>query len=585
MSTTNTLGAEKPPPADGAKPTALAYTPRPDGRSRAVDRESRLSMTFPRVRIVGLAAVALLFCGCLSPEEALQKTDAEAESILTEKQTALYGESRPFDVRPASVRVRDQVLDPESGLASRPTPLLLELRSTFELAARNSRDFQDRKERLYDAALQLIRARERFRPSPFFNFGGSAVRDDGDASLSTDGELGVTKVLERGGTFALSAGGNFLRFITSPTSENAASFLNLVITLPLLRGAGEEVAFESLRQEERNVVYALREFERFKQTFVVRIESDYLRLLTSAKQVENEEKNYESVAEARRRNEALADAQRLTRIEVDQARQDELRAQNRIISRKNGYASQLDAFKRTLGVPVDLDVAVSMQDLDALDALMAKPVEASEANAMTQGLKIRLDLQNVRDQIADAARRIKVAENALLPDLTLGLGARPGSESNKPLDLDVDGGRYSASFDADLGLDRDLERVALRRAHLDLASALRAEEELEDLVKSDVREALRRLKEARASFDIQKLSVAVAERRRESVIEFRNRGDASTRDLLEAQEALLSAQNALSDALVEFRTSYLELFRDTGALAVRPEGLDYEVSDALLLGR
>ncbi len=542
-------------------------------------------MSIRRVRFCGLSAALLLLSGCLSPEEALRKTDAEAESILAEKQTALYGESRPFDVRPPVVRIREEVLDPATGLASRPTALELSLRSSFELAAQNSRDYQDRKERLYDAALQLIRARERFRPSPFFNFGGSAVRDGGDVSLGTDGELGVTKVLERGGSFALSVGGNFLRFITSPTSENAASFIDLSIILPLLRNGGEEVAFESLRQEERNVIYALREFERFKQTFVVRIESEYLRLLTSAKQVENEEKNYESVAEARRRNEALADAQRLTRIEVDQARQDELRAENRIISRKNGYASQLDSFKQVLGVPVDLEVAVTMQDLLALDALMARPIEASETNAMKQGLKIRLDLQNVRDQIADADRRIKVAENALLPDLTLGLAARPGSESNKPLKLDFDDGRYAATFDADLGLDRDLERVALRRAHLDLASARRAEEELEDAVKGDVREALRRLKEARASFEIQKLSVAVAERRRESVIEFRNRGDASTRDLLEAQEALLSAQNALSDALVEYRTSYLELFRDTGALAVRPEGLDYEVSDALLLGR
>jgi outer membrane protein TolC len=532
-----------------------------------------------------LGAVWAALAGCLSPEEALLRTDAEAESVLAEKQTAAFGETRPFDVRPAPMRVRDETLNPETGLATRPTPLQVDLRAAFELAAKNSRDYQDRKERLYDAALQLIRARERFRPSPFFSFGGSAVRDDGEYSVATDGELGVTKVLERGGTFALSVGGNFLRFLTAPTSENAASFIDLAVSLPLLRGAGDEVAFESLRQEERNVIYALREFERFKQTFAVRVETEYLRLLTSAKQVENEEKNYESVAEARRRNEALADAQRLTRIEVDQARQDELRAQNRIIQRRNGYASQLDAFKQTLGVPVDLEIAPAMRDLEALDALMARPLEAEETVALVQGLKLRLDLQNVRDQIDDARRRIKVAENALLPDLALGLGARPASEPNKPLKLDVDGGRYTASFDADLGLDRDVERVELRRAHLDLASAARAEEELSDDVKRDVRDALRRLREARASFDIQKLSVAVAERRRESVIEFRNRGDASTRDLLEAQEALLSAQNALSDALVEYRASYLELFRDTGALAVRPEGLDYETSDALLLGR
>jgi outer membrane protein TolC len=535
-------------------------------------------------RFATLCAAVFALSGCMSPERALEKTDAEAAEIVAEKQRAVFGDSRPFDVRQPTDRVRDAVVDPATGLATRPTPLAVDLRTAFEFAAKNSREFQDRKERLWDASLGLIRARERFRPSPFFNFGGDAVRNQGDESLAADGEFGVTKVLERGGSFALSAGGNFLRFITSPTSENAASFLNLAISLPLLRGAGEEVALEGLRQEERNVVYAVRDYERFKQTFAVRVESDYLRLLTSAAQVRNEEVNYEGVAEARRRNEALAAADRLTQLEVDQARQDELRAQNRIISRKNALASQLDAFKATLGLPIDLEVTVEMKDLDGLAAELDRRLDLAEAAVLARALRIRLDLQNARDQIADAERRIKVAENALLPDLTLGLGANATSDPDrKPLKMDFGDGRYSATFDADLGLDRDVERVALRQAHLDLAGARRAEEEFVDDVKRDVRDALRRLAEARASYDIQRMAVAVAERRRESVVEFRNRGDATTRDLLEAQEALVSAQNALSDALVEFRTSYLELFRDTGALVVRPEGLDYETSDALLL--
>jgi hypothetical protein len=268
----------------------------------------------------GLTAALLLLCGCMTPERALEKTDAEASEILAEKSAATFDEVRPYDPRPSSRRVYDETVDPETGLATRPAPLVVDLKTALELAASNSRDYQARKEALYDAALALIVQRERFRPSPFFSIGGDATVDDGEVSTSADGELGVTKVLERGGSFALSVGGSFLRFLTSPTSENALSFVDLAITLPLLRGAGEAVALENLRQEERNVVYALRNFERFKQTFAVRVESEYLRLLSAAKQVENEERNYESVAEARRRNEAFAIAQRLTQIEVDQAR-------------------------------------------------------------------------------------------------------------------------------------------------------------------------------------------------------------------------------------------------------------------------
>ena len=74
----------------------------------------------------------------------------------------------------------------------------------------------------------------------------------------------------------------------------------------------------------------------------------------------------------------------------------------------------------------------------------------------------------------------------------------------------------------------------------------------------------------------------MAKRRVESVNEFQLRGDATTRDLLEAQEALVNAENDLVNALVEFRIAYLNFYRDAGALVVSPEGLDHETSDALL---
>ena len=141
----------------------------------------------------------------------------------------------------------------------------------------------------------------------------------------------------------LSAGGDFLRFITQPdlgerdvVPEPASS------TLPLLRGAGEDVVLENLRQADRDVLYAVRDLERFKQTFSVQVETQYFRVLASARRVQNEERNLASLTEARRRNEAFAEAQRITEIEVDQARQDELRARNRVVVQRNNFQGLLD---------------------------------------------------------------------------------------------------------------------------------------------------------------------------------------------------------------------------------------------------
>ena len=54
---------------------------------------------------------------------------------------------------------------------------------------------------------------------------------------------------------------------------------------------------------------------------------------------------------------------------------------------------------------------------------------------------------------------------------------------------------------------------------------------------------------------------------------FLEAGRAEIRDVLEAEESLVSAQNALSAALVAYRVGELELQRDMGVLEVDEEGL------------
>jgi outer membrane protein TolC len=50
-------------------------------------------------------------------------------------------------------------------------------------------------------------------------------------------------------------------------------------------------------------------------------------------------------------------------------------------------------------------------------------------------------------------------------------------------------------------------------------------------------------------------------------------GRVQIRDILEAQEALLSAQNALTAAVINYRITELELQRDMGLLKVDERGL------------
>jgi len=528
---------------------------------------------------VGTAAVVL--GGCMTPPEALKMSDEAASGIVAEKQKTLFGDSRPFDVVRPEGREHPASIDAATGLASRPAPLKLSRGNILEYAARNSREFQTERERLYRAALALASEREDFTFHPFARVGTDVKEAAGVDSVSGNTQIGTTRLLERGGSFLLFAGASFLTF-GSGGASTTSSLLGMNLSLPLFRNAGEDVAMENLRQADRNALYALRDFERYKQRFSVDVEVRFLRLLSLARQVGNEERNLQRLRETRERNEALAEAQRLTEIQVDQARQNELDAQSRVLLSKNRFQSAQDEFKRILGVPVDLLIDVDPNELADLEPLMARGAPVPDTVAMRQGLRLRLDLQNVRDDLTDAMRQITLAENALEPDLRLDLLGEVPNAPGSTFRPRFEDGVYRAGISGDLGLYRDSEAFSLRSAHLDRESAARAIEGYEDVVKTEIRLAMRNLEQGRINYDIQKNAVAVAARRVESVNEFILRGDAATRDLLEAQSSLVRAENSLSDAIVEYRNSFLSFYRDTGALVLRPEGLDHETSDALL---
>ena len=108
---------------------------------------------------------------------------------------------------------------------------------------------------------------------------------------------------------------------------------------------------------------------------------------------------------------------------------------------------------------------------------------------------------------------------------------------------------------------------------LDYEGALRDAEEVTDTIKQQVRGRLRDLLLARETVSIQAQAVATARRRVESTDLFLQAGRAEIRDVLESQEALLTALNGLTGSYIDYRLSELRLQRDMGVLQVDQKGL------------
>ena len=144
----------------------------------------------------------------------------------------------------------------------------------------------------------------------------------------------------------------------------------------------------------------------------------------------------------------------------------------------------------------------------------------------------------------------------------------------------------SATMALELPLDRKAERNAYRRSLINLDVTERNYVEQLDRTKLDVRESWRSLKQAEQSYLIQKRSLELAEQRVDNVAMLIELGRAITRDELEAQRALVSAQNSLTSARVDHHNAKLDLLLAMEALTIDEKGFwKSEAADMLAAQR
>ena len=551
----------------------------------------------PASRILAAGCLAALLAGGCGPKWQSADADREVYRIVAKKSDeALGGAPGQFTIEPdreVQALFEEAAKDAESVStvpedaegAELPPPLpeegpntiVLTAADALRLAVRTSREYQSQKEDVYLAALGLTFQRYLFRPHPFATGTVNLNNDTGARDRTYDGsaDVGISQQLADGATIVGSLGLTVLKMLNKDLANTLDSTFTWTLNQPLWRGAGRAVVQENLVQAERNALYAVRTFARYEQTFAVSIASQYLRVLQQREVVLNEWRNYRSLIQGRERSESLAQADRLAQFQVDQARQDELRARDRWIRARQAYANALDDFKIVLGIPVAAPVALEPKELERLTNEGLKPVEMDPAGAVATALERRLDLANTRDGVDDAQRKIVVAEDGLEGDVDLvasiGYASDP-LQSQQSARLAFHKGDYSVGFDIDMPVDRLQERNALRETEIQRKQAQRALARLRDDVILQVRQAYRQLEQSRQSYEIQNRSVELAQRRVESTDLLLQAGRASQRDVLESQQALLDAQNALSQALVDHTIAGLALERDIGTLVVDLEG-------------
>lgn len=363
------------------------------------------------------------------------------------------------------------------------------------LALINSRNYQGQIEAVYQAALGVTEARWDFTPqfyagmSPTGNTAASfpnsflyrtAESPGGQSSvLNLSTATGFSKALSFGGSvvagFANQVIFNFSG--ANPIQPTVQSVMPIRYVQPFLAGGGRAVTLEPLTLAERQLLYTVRNFARFRQTFFPSIltsgigtqgaaaggvgfnpNTGYLQVLQTLQSVENTRKTvavFASLLEGYREM-AEGGGSGVSKLNVDQIALDLQSQRLNLVNQQIAYQDQLDQYKVQLGLPPDvpivLDRELTQQFREVFDRIYAwyeneerdpldLPLYVEELPQFTDvfidgrpvvrlgidpnyrsdvllaaervALENRYELMNARAQLYDAWRQLAVRANAL----------------------------------------------------------------------------------------------------------------------------------------------------------------------------
>ncbi|MBI5865799.1 MAG: TolC family protein [Planctomycetes bacterium] len=524
-----------------------------------------------------LIAFALPLAGC----EAFHAADADREvhAAMAKYQDRVLANRASWVKQPAKLppppRARSGPGDsqPASAASSAPSSARkLDLPTALQFAFQNSREFKTASETLYRAGLGYSLTRYTFGPildstiSYLWNYNEGAPN-----THSIGVPLSVRQVLPLGGSLGGTASANGVRTrageVAGDNDYRWGSDLRVNLEQPLLRGAGYEVSHEGLTQAERSLIYAVRQFELFRQDFAIRVAQSYYDLVSQGKRLSNDEQNYKDALADRNKSEALRKLERNKPDDVFQARRREIEAETALVAARTDYRLRQDDFKILLGLATAEAIELSAEE----PAFESAPLDSDSAVAVA--LHNRLDLHTQRDQLEDARRALRIAKNDLLPDLNLSASYGMSSAGLATTDATPNNRSGSVGMTLRLPLDKKAERNAYRSSQISLDQATRDLAQTENEIERDVRNAIRELAQFEKQITLQQDKLT-SERRAVAIMAYRvESGEAQQRDLTDARQSLNNALNDLIELNVRHFVARLRLRRNLGVLFIDRNGM------------
>jgi len=287
--------------------------------------------------------------------------------------------------------------------------LVLDRKAAVQVSLLESREYQQELENLYLSALDVTYQRFRF-DAQFFGGNDTFFAADGpdrsgvsSSELRTDTDLELRKLSATGGELVVGMANSLVWQFAGPDDYSGSTLLDFSLVQPLLRAGGRAVVLEQLTDAERALLANIRQMQRFRRAFYIQTVAGggnvsgvsrggvtigsagptatlggLFSLLSQQIQIRNRRANIAGLRDTHNRLEAFYEAERVSRLQVDQSRQGLYTSQTQLLRLLVSNQDRLDAYKIQLGLPPDIEVRIHDTLLDKFNFVSPKMTETRD---------------------------------------------------------------------------------------------------------------------------------------------------------------------------------------------------------------
>lgn len=384
---------------------------------------------------------------------------------------------------------------------------------------------------------------------------------------------GVNQLIPIGGTLGLTFDNTWNR--NNSSLERAIlndywqSQLTLSFTQPLLKNFGREVTELNISVAKFNKEGSLEQFKSKLIDTVAQVRIQYHQLFSLRENLEVRRTSLALAEKILSDTQAQVNAGVLPAMEILNAQFGVSTMQKNLIDAERAVKDQVDSLRVLLQLPMGVDII-------PVDTPFKDSYEVDEAAAIRKAFAQRPDLKQLQVTLKTSELQSRVARQQTLPQLDLiASTALTGLDAKYNKDLEKVGSADYPIWSVGLQFSYPLGNRAARNDYI--KSKLKVEQtqtqvkSLEDIVTNDVRNAIRALQSSYKQLDVTARGSAYAEQRLQAYIKKNKVGLATSKDVLDVENDLVTARGNQIQAVTDYNNAITALWKASGELLDRED--------------